>query len=105
MRNLKKFLALVLAMIMAMSLLITADAKVVNSTSFKDETTYEQTGDAGYPEFDQAIAVLTGMNVIKGDLIDQNDASKGKNFRPADTLTRAEAAALIYRVLTGDVNL
>lgn len=101
MRNLKKFLALVLAMIMAMSLMITADAKVVNSTGFADEKTYAQTGNAGYAEFDEAIAVLTGMGVIKGD---KSGADGATQFRPTENLTRAEAAALIYRVLTGDVN-
>lgn len=86
MRNLKKFLALVLAMIMAMSLMITADAKVVPSTSFSDEKLITN-------EFDEAVAVLTGMGIIKGD---------GGNFRPADTITRAEVAAIIYRVVTAD---
>lgn len=90
MRNLKKFLALVLAMIMAMSLMVTADAKVVKSTALLDE------GKGGYEYFDEAIAVLNGMGIIKGD--------DTKNFRPADTITRAEVAAIIYRVVTADTD-
>lgn len=88
MRNLKKFLALVMAMVMAMSLMITADAKIVNSTDFGDEGSV-------IAEFDEAVAVLTGMGIIKGD---------GGNFRPSDTITRAEVAALLYRVISTDVN-
>lgn len=88
MRNLKKFLALVMAMVMAMSLMVTADAKVVKSTALLDEK------QGGYEYFDEAIAVLNGMGIIKGD--------DTKNFRPADTITRAEVAAIIYRVVTAD---
>ena len=86
MRNLKKFLALVLAMMMAFSLMVTANAT----------TTGTQYGDAdGVTEaFEEAVDVLTGMGVYSGD---------NGNFKPAANITRAEVAALIYRLATGDV--
>ncbi len=88
MRNLKKFLALVLAMVMAMSLMVTANAADKNAT------------DVGYSDgaqvttFKEAVDVLSGMKVFQGD---------ENGFRPADTITRGEVAAIIYRLITGDV--
>ena len=88
MRNLKKFLALVLAMMMAMSLMVTANAATKN-VEFPDDY-------AADPAFEEAIDVLAGMGVFKGD-------EKG-NFNPANTITRAETAAIIYRLITADTN-
>ena len=88
MRNLKKFLALVLAMMMAMSLMVTANAATKN-VEFPDDY-------AADPAFEEAIDVLAGMGVFKGD-------EKG-NFNPANTITRAETAAIIYRLVTADTN-
>ena len=86
MRNLKKFLALMLAMIMAMSLMITA-----NATS----TAEDFADNAGItPEFAEAVDVLSGMRVFSGD---------NGNFKPAANITRAEMAAVIYRLVSGDV--
>ena len=85
MRNLKKLLALVLAMVMAFSLMLSASA-----VDYKD---YPDT-DSITAEFDEAVRVLTGLKVFQGD---------EKGFRPADTITRAEAAAIIYRIATQDV--
>ena len=87
MRNLKKFLALVMAMVMAFSLMLTVNAANPVKT-FDDAGNIEE-------KFVEAADVLTGMKVFQGD--------EG-GFRPADTITRAEVAALIYRLATGDVD-
>ena len=87
MRNLKKFLALVLAMVMAMSLMVTANASGKWENSFKDEDITE--------EFHEAVDVLAGLGVYKGQ--------DGGKFNPKAEITRAEVAALIYRIATGDV--
>ncbi len=83
MRNLKKILALVLAMVMAFSVMSVAGA------TFTDEEDF----DGSYAE---AAEVLEGLGVFKGYPDD--------SFRPEQTITRAEVAALIYRIATGDVN-
>ena len=85
MRNLKKFLALVLAMVMAFSLMMTASAAHVGN-QFNDETDVT-------PAFSEAVEVLTGMGIFQGD---------SGSFRPASNITRAEVAAIIYRLATGD---
>ena len=89
MRNLKKFLALALAMVMAFSLMLTASAIDYDKYTDKDTVT---------EEFEEAVAVLSGLKIMEGDGPDD-----AKTFRPADTITRAEAAAVIYRIATGDV--
>ncbi len=85
MRNLKKLLALVLAMVMAFSLMLSAGAVDYKDYPDKDNIT---------EEFKEAVQVLTGLKVFQGD--------EG-GFRPGDTITRAEVAAIIYRIATGDV--
>ncbi len=85
MRNLKKFLALVLAMVMAFSLMVTANAAHAG-TQYNDENTVT-------PAFSEAVEVLTGMGIFQGD---------SGSFRPASNITRAEVAAIIYRLVTGD---
>ena len=85
MRNLKKFLALVMAMVMAFSLMLTVNAANPVKT-FDDAGSITE-------EFVEAADVLTGMKVFQGD--------EG-GFRPGDSITRAEVAALIYRLTTGD---
>jgi hypothetical protein len=87
MRNLKKILALALALVMTLSVMSVASASTAG-TSFKD--------DASITQYDEAVQVLTGLGVLKGG--DNN------SFNPNDTITRAEAAAIIYRVVTGDVD-
>ena len=82
MRNLKKILALVLALIMSLSLMATAGAG-----SFQDVTDDNQ--------YKTAIEVLDALKVIKG----YGDGT----FKPEGTLNRAEAAVLVYRIATGDV--
>ena len=89
MRNLKKFLALVLAMMMTLSLMVT-----VNASSFKDD-------DDINPVYGEAIDVLTELGVVKG--YGEDDPNEGK-FLPKGLITRAEVAAILYRIVTGDVN-
>ena len=81
MRNLQKILALVLALVMSFSLVATAGA-------FSDDGDI----DASYGD---AVKVLNGLEVFQG-------YSDGK-FDPKGSITRAEVAAIIYRIATGDV--
>ena len=77
----KKLLAMVLALVMTLSLAVSASA-------FKDDKDVS----ADYAE---AVAVLNGMDVFKG----YEDGS----FKPQGNITRAEVATIIYRIYTGDV--
>ena len=81
MRNLKKILALVLALVMSFSLMATANAF---TDSEKITDTYET-----------AVTVLSGLKVFQG----YEDGS----FQPQGSITRAEVATIIYRIVTGDV--
>ena len=85
MRNLKKILALVLALMMTVSLMVVASAASYKDYADADEISAED---------ETAVAVLTGMGVFKGD---------EDGFRPQDTITRAEVSTSVYRVLSGDV--
>ena len=82
MRNLKKILALVLAMVMTLSVMSVAGA-------FTDD---EKIGETYAP----ATTVLSGLKVFQG----RPDGS----FDPQGSITRAEVAAIIYRIATGDVD-
>ena len=82
MRNLKKILALVLAMVMTLSVMSVAGA-------FTDDESIS----ANYKE---AADVLSGLKVFQG----RPDGS----FDPQGSITRAEVAAIIYRIATGDVD-
>ena len=84
MRNLKKILALVLALVMSLSLMATAGAA---DFSDKDQIT---------DKYSTAIEVLNGLEVFKG-------YDNGATFKPQGDITRAEVAAIIYRIATGDV--
>ena len=83
MRNLKKILAMVLALVMSLSLMATAGA-----ASFPDV-------DAENP-YATAIEVLDGLKVFQG--------FEDGTFKPTDSLNRAQAAVLVYRIATGDVD-
>ena len=83
MRNLKKILALVLALVMSMSLLATANA-------FNDDAEID-------PTYDEAVTVLANLGVFQG-------YNNGETFVPKGSITRAEVAAILYRIATGDVD-
>ena len=93
MRNLKKFLALVLAMVMAMSLMVTANA-ATKSSKFPNEEI-----DPGLVE---AVDVLAGLEVFQGQNT-SGTAGVDPVFAPKSEITRKEVAALIYRVFSTDV--
>ena len=82
MRNLKKILALVLALVMSLSLMATAGAG-----SFSDVDADNQ--------YKTAIDVLDELKVFQG--------FEDQTFRPDGKLNRAQAAVLVYRIATGDV--
>ena len=78
----KKLLAMVLALVMTLSLAVSASA-------FKDDKDVS----ADYAE---AVAVLDGMGVFQG----YEDGS----FQPKGDITRAEVATIIYRIYTQDIS-
>ena len=80
--SMKKLLAMVLALVMTLSLAVSANA------AFKD-------ADKVSADYSEAVAVLNGMGVFKG----YEDGS----FQPQGNITRAEVAAIVYRVYTADV--
>ncbi len=83
MRNLKKILALVLALVMSLSLMATASA-----ADFKDASDISE-------NYQTAVNVLEGLKVFKG-------YAEDNTFRPKGEITRAEVATIIYRIATGD---
>ena len=78
----KKLLAMVLALVMTLSLAVSANA------AFKD-------ADKVSADYSEAVAVLNGMGVFKG----YEDGS----FQPQGNITRAEVATIIYRIYTQDL--
>ena len=77
----KKLLAMVLALVMTLSLAVSANA------AFKDADKVNET-------YAEAVDVLNGLGVFKG----YEDGS----FNPTGDITRAEVAAIVYRIYTGD---
>ena len=92
MRNLKKFLALVLALMMTFSLMVTANAAINTSAAVTDK-------DSVTEEFKEAVAVLNGLGIITGYQTGDNEFE----FRPSNPISRQETTALIYRLHSGDV--
>jgi len=80
MRNFKKFLALVLAMLMV-------SACAVSVAAFDDV--------ADTDDYAEAVELLADLGVISG----RNDGTN--NFYPNDTLTREEAAVIAAKILAG----
>ena len=89
MRNLKKFLALVLAMMMALSLMVTANAA---NEADNGSNKYPDGGNIT-PEFVEAVDVLNGMGIMTGDY---------GSFYADRGVMRSEMAAVLYRLMTGD---
>ena len=87
MRNLKKVLALVLALVMAMSLMVTAGATSLGDYSDSNKVT---------DKYSTAVDVATQLGILVG-------YDDGK-YHPQDTLTRAQLATMTYRIATGDVD-
>ena len=77
----KKLLAMVLALVMTLSLAVSANAVKADEKINED--------------YAEAVAVLNGMGVFKG----YEDGS----FKPENNITRAEVATIIYRIYTKDV--
>lgn len=88
MRNLKKILALVLALVMSLSLVTVANAAYVDGKLDTDEDVNEN--------YDEAVTVLMDMGIFQG----YND---GESFEPQKNITRAEVATLLYRIVTADI--
>ncbi len=82
MRNLKKLLALVLALMMVVSVMVT-----VNAATYTDLSSV----DADYQE---AVSLLKELGVMEGMTKD--------TFGPKTNITRAQMAAIAYRLMTGD---
>ena len=78
----KKLLAMVLALVMTLSLAVSANA------AFKDVKDINET-------YAESAEVLANLGVFKGYV----DGS----FNPKGDITRAEVAAIVYRIYTGDV--
>ena len=86
MRTLKKSLCLVLALVFVLGLCTIG----AGAATFSDDAkvTYKN-----------AVNVMAGLGIIKGD---DNDGDGKMEFRPKDTITRAEAAVIIARMILGD---
>ena len=79
----KKLLALVLALVMTLSLAVVGSNAAVKDADKVNET------------YSEAVNVLSGMKVFQG----YPDGS----FQPEGSITRAEVAAIVYRLYTADV--
>ena len=93
MRNLKKFLALALAVMMTLSLMVTANAAIDTSAAVTDKDSITE-------EFKEAVAVLNGLKIITG----YETGDKQYEFRPEKPISRQEATALVYRLHSGDAD-
>ena len=82
----KKLLAMVLALVMTLSLAVSANA------AFKDVKDIDET-------YAESAAVLNGLGVFKG--YEEKDGTF--SFQPKNAITRAEVAAIVYRIYTTDV--
>jgi len=79
MRNLKKILSLALALVMVLSMMVTASA------AFEDQ-------DLINDKYAEAVDVMAELGILQGN---------GTDFDPAGTLTRAQAAVILSKVVSG----
>ena len=87
MRNLKKTLCLVLALVFVLGL---CTVGAVNGTEFDDQEKIT---------YDTAVKAMSGLGILKGD---DNDGDGVNSFRPQDNVTRAEAAKIIAYIVVGE---
>ncbi len=87
MRNLKKSLALILALVMVLGLCVINAGAV-----FGDEDAIDE-------DYAPAVDMMSGMGILKGD---DNDNDGVNEFRPEDPVTRAEAAKMITYMILGE---
>ncbi|MBQ3064711.1 MAG: S-layer homology domain-containing protein [Clostridia bacterium] len=83
MRNLKKFLALVLAMLMV-------SACAVSVSAFSDDAAIKEAG------YEEAVAALASAGIITG----RNDGTG--NYYPNDVLTREEFVVVMSKIVAGE---
>jgi hypothetical protein len=87
MRNLKKTLCLVLALVFVLGL---CTVGAVNGTDFDDQSNIQ---------YKTAVKAMSGLGILKGD---DNDGDGNFSFRPTDKVTRAEAAKIIAYIVVGE---
>ena len=86
MRNLKKILALALALVMTLSVMTVASAKSLGE--YTDAASVSA-------KHEVAVDVATQLGILQG--------MTETTYAPQGTLTRAQLATMIYRITTGDV--
>ncbi len=97
MRNLKKVLALVLALMMVISLMVSANAAV----------TFEDAADIN-PQYQEAVEVLQTLGIMQGVPTEVPATEEGaepttvNKFLPKEPLTRAQFAVILFKLATGD---
>ena len=87
MRNLKKTLCLLLALVFVLGL---CTAGAVGTYGDEDKIQYET-----------AVKAMSGLGILQGD---DNDGDGVRDFRPADPVTRAQAAKIIAYIVLGKEN-
>ena len=87
MRNLKKTLCLVLALVFVLGL---CTVGAVNGTDFSDQEEIN---------YSTAVKAMSGLGILVGD---DNDGDGKNEFRPTDGVTRAEAAKIIAYLVLGE---
>ena len=93
----KKVLALVLALMMVVSLMVSANAAV----------TFDDAADIN-PQYQEAVEVLQTLGIMQGVPTEVPATEEGaepttvNNFQPKTPLTRAQFAVILFKLATGD---